>query len=373
MKIEEKVEKALELVRPKLKSDGGDIKLIKVEDNKVYVKLQGACNGCPSAVTTLSRAVLTSLKRVVPEIVELIDVKEDGTERSSKPDDTDPYSGQKRIEGIKLILAVASGKGGVGKSTIAVNLALSLAKKGMKIGLLDADVYGPSTPTMLGVNKIPPIKYKKLPPVQIYGIKVMSIGFFIPEDRAVIWRGPMVMKAIDQFLHDVEWGDLDCLVVDLPPGTGDAQLTLAQRVPIDGSIIVTTPSDVALVDARRGLEMFKKLKVPVLGIIENMSYFLCPHCGERTNVFSTGGGEETARKLKTKFLGAIPLDPSIRSTGDSGKPSAVADITSPQALKFDKLSDDIWSEFTTLLPSWDKEGCHFFNPAPTMKELRVVE
>lgn len=371
MAIDNKVHEALELVRPMLKSDGGDVELVKVSDNKVYVRLTGACQGCPSSTVTLKKAVSAALKKTAPEIEELIEVLPDGSERSMKPADDDPWGGQRKIDGVKLVVAIASGKGGVGKSTVAVNFALALKQSGLKVGLLDADIYGPSAPTMLGIHKTPPSRYKKIAPADAFGLKVISIGFFIPQDSPLIWRGPMVMKAIDQFLHDVEWGDLDCLVVDLPPGTGDAQLSLAQRVPVDGVVIVTTPSDVALVDARRGLQMFNKINVRVLGIVENMSYFLCPHCGERTNIFSAGGGRETAGELHTKFLGEIPLDPFIRSAGDSGKPVVIADEHSHQALKFKKMTQMIWEEVTTRVPSWDKNACHTFTPVTDFKELKV--
>jgi len=368
--LTDKVTNALNLIRPALQSDDGDLELVDIRDNKVIVKLTGTCQGCPSATTHLQRAILTALKSEAPEIDELIYLQPDGKEKTTKPLDDDPYGGQKRIEGIKLVIAVASGKGGVGKSTVAVNLALALKSKGLKIGILDADIYGPNTPTMLGVDKAPISKYKKIEPAHPYGIKLMSIGFYVKQEAAMIWRGPMVMKAIDQFLRDVEWGDLDVLIVDLPPGTGDAQLTLLQRVPVDGAIIVTTPSDVALIDARRGLEMFKKGDVLVLGIIENMSYFLCPHCGERTNIFSAGGGKETTNKIRTQFLGEIPLDPYIRRTGDHGKPFIVDDEHSPQAVRFMKITNTIWNEITTRIPGWDKSGCHFFSPAKSMTEIR---
>lgn len=368
MDFKEKVIKALELIRPALQSDGGDVELVRIEDKKVYVRLQGACQGCPSSGVTLRRGIMTALKKEAPEVEELLEVKPDGSTQTTKKDDENPWAEQNRIDGVKLIVAVASGKGGVGKSTIAVNLALALHDMGLKIGLLDADIYGPSTPTMLGIDKAPPPKYQKIDPAVVFGIKVISIGFFVPTDAAMIWRGPIITKTIDQFLHGVEWGQLDCLVVDLPPGTGDAQLSLAQRVPVDGAIIVTTPSDVALVDARRGLQMFSKIDVRVFGIVENMSYFICPHCGERTNIFSAGGGRETSTNLKTDFLGEIPLDPYIRSTGDTGKPAVVADPASPQAHRFKKLAERIWETITTQIPNWDKTGCHNFGPPNVMKD-----
>ncbi len=232
------------------------------------------------------------------------------------------------IPGVERVIAVASGKGGVGKSTVAVNLALALGRLDLRVGLLDADIYGPSLPMMLGLSgKKPQVGEggNMLRPFDQYGIKVMSLGFILDVDTPVIWRGPMVMKAIVQLLGDVEWGELDYLVVDLPPGTGDAQLTLTQKVPLSGAVIVTTPQDVALVDARKGLAMFQKVNVPVLGIIENMSSFVCPECGTVTDIFKKGGGERTAKELDCNYLGSIPLDPAIAAGGDSGVPITVAD------------------------------------------------
>jgi ATP-binding protein involved in chromosome partitioning len=216
---------------------------------------------------------------------------------------------------------VASGKGGVGKSTTAVNLALGLRDLGLKIGVLDADIYGPSMPRLLAIKGRPETKGgRTLRPMESYGLKVMSIGFLIEEETPMIWRGPMVMSAITQMLREVDWGELDVLVVDMPPGTGDAQLTLAQQVPLAGAVIVSTPQDLALIDARRGIAMFKRVDVPVLGLVENMSYFLCPHCGERSEIFSHGGARKEAERLGVPFLGEVPLEPEIRETSDAGLP-----------------------------------------------------
>jgi len=245
---------------------------------------------------------------------------------------------------------VASGKGGVGKSTVAVNLALALAHQGKKVGLLDADIYGPSVPTMLGVTEHPNTDETGADPVERYGLKVMSIGFFLDPKQPVIWRGPMVMKAIDQFLGDVHWSGLDVLVVDLPPGTGDAQLSLVQKVPVDGAVVVTTPSDVALIDAQRAVGMFAQVKVPVIGVVENMSYFVCPHCGQTTDVFSRGGGKAIADSSKTPFLGEIPLDPGIRAGGDKGEPVVQADPDGPQAEAFLALARGV-ADFLDALPA----------------------
>lgn len=224
------------------------------------------------------------------------------------------------IPEVDNVIAIASGKGGVGKSTIAANLAVSLAQQGHAVGILDADIYGPSLPMMFGITDKPKVEGNRIDPFDKFGVKVMSLGFVLDVDTPVIWRGPMIVRAIEQLLGDVNWGPLDYLVVDLPPGTGDAQLTLAQKVPISGALMVTTPQDLALIDVRKGLAMFRKVEVPVLGIVENMAGFACPHCGEVTPVFGEGGGERTAEALDCEFLGSIPLDPAIVVGGDRGTP-----------------------------------------------------
>jgi ATP-binding protein involved in chromosome partitioning len=232
-----------------------------------------------------------------------------------------PMAKQSEIPGIAAVIAVASGKGGVGKSTTALNLALGLRDLGMRVGLLDADIYGPSVPRLTGIREKPQLNdERKMIPIQRFGLAIMSIGFLVEEDTAMIWRGPMVMSAITQMLRDVAWGTLDILVVDMPPGTGDAQLTLAQNVPLKGAVIISTPQDLSLIDARRGLAMFKKVNVPVLGIVENMSYFQCPQCGTRSDIFGHGGARHEAERLGVPFLGEIPLHMSIRVTSDSGTP-----------------------------------------------------
>jgi ATP-binding protein involved in chromosome partitioning len=248
------------------------------------------------------------------------------------------------IPEVKRTIAVASGKGGVGKSTVAANLAVALGRLGHATGLLDADIYGPSQPIMLGYQGArprPTPQGNKLLPFSAYGIKTMSLGSILDADTPVIWRGPMVMKAIEQLLSDVEWGALDFLVVDLPPGTGDAQLTLTQKVPLSGAVIVTTPQDVALIDARKGLSMFTKVNVPVLGIVENMSTFVCPHCGKETHIFRSGGGERTAAELGCPFLGSIPLDAAIAEGGDAGVPIVVADPEGPHAAAFRAVAEAV--------------------------------
>jgi ATP-binding protein involved in chromosome partitioning len=243
-----------------------------------------------------------------------------------------PMSKQSEIPGVAAVIAVASGKGGVGKSTTALNLALGLRDLGLRVGLLDADIYGPSVPRLTGIREKPQLNDdKKMIPIVRFGLAIMSIGFLVEEDTAMIWRGPMVMSAITQMLRDVAWGTLDILVVDMPPGTGDAQLTLAQNVPLKGAVIVSTPQDLSLIDARRGLAMFRKVNVPVLGIVENMSYFQCPHCGTKSDIFGHGGARHEAEKLGVPFLGEIPLHMSIRETSDSGNPVVHSEPDGPHA------------------------------------------
>ncbi len=240
--------------------------------------------------------------------------------------------GVKLIPAIKNIIAVASGKGGVGKSTTAVNLALALAAEGAAVGVLDADIYGPSQPMMLGIAGRPESKDgKHLEPMEGHGLQAISIGFLIDIDTPMVWRGPMVTQALEQLLKDTRWRDLDYLVVDLPPGTGDIQLTLAQKVPVTGAVIVTTPQDIALIDARKGLKMFEKVGIPILGVVENMSFHVCPKCGHQSHIFGTGGAEKMCRDYGTELLGQLPLDEAIRSQADSGKPSVVSDPDGPVA------------------------------------------
>jgi ATP-binding protein involved in chromosome partitioning len=253
--------------------------------------------------------------------------------------------GRGAIPGVEAIVAVASGKGGVGKSTIAANLALGLAANGLAVGVLDADIYGPSMPRMLGISGRPrSADGKRLLPMENFGLKAMSIGFLVAEETPMIWRGPMVMSALQQMLREVEWGRLDIIVVDLPPGTGDAQLTMAQQVPLAGAVIVSTPQDIALLDARKGLAMFQKVDVPVLGIVENMSYFLCPHCGGRSEIFAHGGARREAARLGAEFLGEVPLDLTIRETSDGGRPITIADPESAHALLFRQMAARIWQK-----------------------------
>lgn len=249
------------------------------------------------------------------------------------------------LPGVAAIVAVASGKGGVGKSTTAVNLALGLAAGGHKTGLLDADIYGPSMPRMMGITGQPSSSDgTTLDAMENYGVKVMSMGFLVEEDTPMIWRGPMVQSALEQMMRDVSWGELDIMVVDMPPGTGDIQLTLAQKVPLTGAVIISTPQDIALMDARKGLNMFRKVGVPVFGLIENMSYFTCPKCGERSEIFSHGGAKVEADRLGIDFLGEIPLDIIIRETSDGGRPIVVSEPESEHALTYRAIADKVWEK-----------------------------
>jgi ATP-binding protein involved in chromosome partitioning len=247
------------------------------------------------------------------------------------------------IPGVKHVIAVSSGKGGVGKSTVAVNLAVALGQLGGRVGLMDADVYGPNIPMMMGVTQPPEQQDGKIKPAESHGVKLISMGFFVPEDTAVVWRGPMIHTAIQQFFRDVVWGELDYLLIDLPPGTGDAQLTISQLIPLSGAITVTTPQEVSLHDVRKGMMMFQKVNVPLLGIIENMSYYVCAHCGTREEIFSHGGGQRAAEKLGIPFLGNIPIDPAIRAGGDSGMPLVMGNPDSPQSKAFRNIAEKIQS------------------------------
>lgn len=249
------------------------------------------------------------------------ELKDKNIEHKSMQDKVVQNNGIKP-EGIKHIIAIASGKGGVGKSTLTTNLAFSLSNKNLKVGILDADIYGPSQPRMLGLSNKKPEQTSegKITTVDKHGIKCMSIGFLIDEDKPMVWRGPMVQGALEQLIKDVEWGQLDILLIDMPPGTGDVQLTMSQRVPLSGAIIVSTPQDIALIDARKGLNMFRKVNVPIIGIVENMSYYLCPHCNSKAKIFGNGGAKQTSKDMSVKFLGDIPLDINIRINSDQGQP-----------------------------------------------------
>ena len=286
-------------------------------------------------------AVLTA-ERDVEEIKE----QPSAEQKSSAPPNAQPAAFQKMdLLGIDAVIAIASGKGGVGKSTTAVNVALAMAAEGKRVGLLDADIYGPSIPLMLGITDKPTQTASGLiAPLENHGITCMSIGFLIDEATAMVWRGPMATGALEQLIKDVAWGQLDCLVIDLPPGTGDIHLTLAQRIPLSGAVIVSTPQDIALADARKGMNMFEKVDIPVFGLIENMSYFNCPHCGERTEIFSHGGARRESEKLGMDFLGEIPLDTSIRETSDNGNPIVISEPSSIYSKSYFDIGKKIWAK-----------------------------
>ena len=258
----------------------------------------------------------------------------------ARPSGGEMWSGQVRTPGVGETIAVASGKGGVGKSTVAANLAMAVSARGFATGLLDCDIYGPSVPTIMGINEKPMVgEGRKIIPLDRHGLKIMSLGFILDDDSPVIWRGPIVSKLITQFVTDINWGELDYLILDLPPGTGDVQLTLAQKVAMSGAVIVTTPQDLALLDADKGAKMFRTVNTPVLGIVENMSAFVCPHCGEEADIFGEGGGEREALRLGVPFLGKIPIDPRIRESGDAGRPILLYASDSPAVEAYSHIAD----------------------------------
>ncbi len=312
---------ALRVVRdPDLHKDIVSLDFVKdvaITGTDVRVTIELTTPACPVR-EELKNAAAQAIRQTVPG-VGAVDVAMTSrvTENGQRKADVLPR--------VKNTIAVASGKGGVGKSTVSVNLAVALAREGAKVGLVDADIYGPSIPLMMGINGRPSMRDQKLIPMENHGVKVMSIGFLVDPMQAVIWRGPMASGAVKQFLTDVEWGELDYLVIDLPPGTGDIQLTLVQTLPLTGAVIVTTPQDISLADARKGYVMFEKVQVPVLGLIENMSYYICSHCGQREEIFDNGGGRRAAEELGIPFLGDIPIVTNIRRSGDIGKPIALDD------------------------------------------------
>jgi len=273
------------------------------------------------------------------------------TAHKPQPEPAAPQGRPRLLTDVGAVIAVASGKGGVGKSTVAVNLAVALARMGLRTGLLDADIYGPSLPRMLGLNRKPELRGDRVLPLPAWGLQAMSIGFLVDEETAMIWRGPMVMGALEQMMGQVEWGRLDVMIVDMPPGTGDAQLTMAQRVALAGAVIVSTPQDVALADARRGVRMFERTRVPVLGLVENMSFFCCPECGHRAEIFGHGGAKAEAHRLGVEFLGEVPLLPDIRSSGDAGEPIAAAAPESAAAQAFAAIAARVWAKIGAAKPA----------------------
>ncbi len=326
---------------------------VNVRDGKVFVSI----NVEPGKVQALEpmrgrvEAVIKKLPGVAAAYVTLTSEAEGGERaqpvRSSGAGAAPRAAAKGGAAGIGKIIAVASGKGGVGKSTTACNIALGLKRQGLKVGVLDADVYGPSMPRLFGIKGKPDMAEDgKLKPKESFGVKVMSIGFLVQDEAPIVWRGPMVMSAIKQLLEDVAWGDLDVLVVDMPPGTGDAQLTLAQSVPLAGAVIVSTPQDLALIDARRGIAMFQQTHVPIIGVVENMSFFLCPHCGGRSDLFGHGGARHEAQRLGVPFLGEAPLHMSIRETSDAGAPVVATAPESPQAQAYIDIAAKTWASLS---------------------------
>jgi ATP-binding protein involved in chromosome partitioning len=351
--MENKILEALsKVIDPDLNKDIvslGFIKDLKIDGGKVSFTLELTTPACPLKEELEAGAKAAAL---CVEGVEDVQVNVTSSVRKHEPakssgcgsGNAPPPKIENLVPGAKNIIAIASGKGGVGKSTVSVNLATAMAMEGAKVGLLDLDVFGPSLPMMMGVKGEPETVNKKLVPLESHGVIVMSLGFMIPDGTPLIWRGPMVMGAVEQLLRDVAWGELDYLFIDLPPGTGDAQLSLTQKVPLTGAVIVTTPQDVALLDATKGLAMFKKVNVEVLGIVENMSFFLCPKCGERSEIFSHGGGKAASEKEGVPFLGEIPLNISIRECGDDGTPIVVAEPENPLALIFRNIAKSLASK-----------------------------
>ncbi len=315
------------------------VKDLKVDQGKASFTLELTTPACPvkKELEQQAREAVLGVRGV--ENVEV--------HMTSKVPESSAGLQKQAVNGVKNIIAVGSGKGGVGKSTVTVNLAVALANTGARVGLMDADVYGPNVPMMLGVTGRPQAINNRIQPLSNYGVRVMSMGFLTTDDTPLIWRGPMLHSVITQFVRQVDWGDLDYLLVDLPPGTGDVQLTLTQTVPLMGAVVVSTPQDVALQDARKAILMFRQVRVEILGIVENMSYFVCPKCNERTDIFSHGGGEETARRYEVPFLGEVPLDIAIRQCGDVGKPVVLAQPDSPVTKAFEGIAGNVARRVST--------------------------
>jgi ATP-binding protein involved in chromosome partitioning len=311
----------------------GIVKSIEISGDKASIELDLRSKDS-TAVKSVENAVRDKLNKF--NELKSVSIRNSATE--SKADKVNAY-----LPDVKYKVAIASGKGGVGKSTVSVNLAVALAKLGLRVGLLDSDIYGPSIPLMFGISGKPEFDGTKLVPIEKFGVKLMSLGFLLTDDSPVIWRGPLVMRALQQLMSDVEWGELDVILFDMPPGTGDAQLTLSQSIALDGAIIVSTPQDVALIDAVKGVQMFQKVNVPIMGIIENMSYFICQHCSERTDIFSSDGVSRECDRLKVDFLGEIPLDVDIRIGGDEGVPIVEKNLENKQSKAFIEIAKRIKS------------------------------
>lgn len=317
------------------------IRDVKVQGGKVSFKLMLTTMACPLKKELEANSI--NAVKAIPGVTDVTLTTGAEVPKSKGLPNKAP------IPGVKNTIAIASGKGGVGKSTVAVNLALALAKTGAKVGILDADVFGPSLPTMMGLHEpLNATPQERLVPLEKWGMKLVSVGFMLDEETPLIWRGPLVMQLVRQLLTGVEWGELDYLVIDLPPGTGDVQLTLVQTIPLTGAVIVTTPQDVALIDARRAIKMFHEVKVPVMGIIENMSFFSCPHCGKKSEIFSHGGGEKTSERYQVPLLGKIPIDIAIREGGDTGNPIVEAAPESANAKTFSDIACAVAGKISVL-------------------------
>lgn len=330
----------------------GFVQNIKIQDSQVAFDIVLTTPACPVRDQMRDEA-----QRLVGSLPGVSEVAVNMTSRVTKGIS---HVREDYIPLVKNAVAISSGKGGVGKSTVSATLAVALTRLGAKVGLMDADIYGPNIPMMMGTEKPPIQRDQKLVPAESHGVKLMSMGFLVPEDQAIVWRGPMVHGAIQQFLRDVDWGELDYLIVDLPPGTGDAQLSISQLVPLTGAVIVTTPQNVALHDSKKGLAMFQKVNVPLLGIIENMSYFLCPSCQERTEIFSYGGGRAAAEKLGVPFLGEIPIDPAVRVGGDNGTPILISHPDSATSKTFIAIAQAMAAQIS-------------INNATKKKTLRIIQ
>jgi ATP-binding protein involved in chromosome partitioning len=335
--IEEDILNALRTVKdPDLHKDIvtlNFVKDLKVNDGKAFFSIELTTPACPvkKEMEQWARAAVMKVKGIRDVEIHM----------TSAVSARAPGSNKKPIDGVKNIIAVGSGKGGVGKSTVTVNLAVALAQAGARVGLLDADIYGPNVPLMMGIMDRPRAVNNRIQPIENYGVRIMSMGFLMSDDTALIWRGPMLHSAVQQFIRDVDWGELDYLLIDLPPGTGDVQLTLTQTVPLMGAVVVTTPQDVALQDARKAIKMFRQVRVDILGIVENMAYFECPHCNQRTHIFSHGGGVATAEQYKVPFLGEVPLDVAVREGGDGGKPIVLYNPDAPAAKAFTQIAGSV--------------------------------
>ncbi|MCX7798365.1 MAG: iron-sulfur cluster carrier protein ApbC [Melioribacter sp.] len=343
----ENIKEALKnVIDPDLKRDIVSLNMvkdIKFNDNSVTVDIQLTTPACPLK-DKIKQDCINEIKKAYPNLKDItINISSSVLSKSNT-------AMKSILPEVKNTVAIASGKGGVGKSTVAVNIAVALSKLGAKVGLIDADIYGPSVPLMLGIKTKPKIFQDtltgKMMPLETYGIKVISIGFFLDEDAPVIWRGPMASSAIKQFMSDVNWGELDYLIFDLPPGTGDIQLTLVQTIPLTGAVVVTTPQDVALIDVKKAMRMFQRVNVPIFGVIENMSYFIAPDTGKRYDIFGNGGGEKLSKELSVPLLGQIPINPNIREGGDSGKPIVVEEPESEESKKIFEISKNLAAQIS---------------------------